>query len=65
MAADQLSKYSPDGTKFGQAAADKISFHNATPVVQQATAAAGTDAATTQALANAIRLALTNYGLIA
>ena len=65
MAADQLSKYNPDGTLLGQAAADKIGFHGTTPVVQQATAAAGTDAATTQTLANALRTAALAYGLIA
>ncbi len=53
----------PDGTTFGQSG-EKISFFGATSVVQQASAAAGTDATTTQALANAIRTALLNYGLI-
>lgn len=65
MAVEQLSKYPVDGTSFGQAAADKISFHGATPVVQQASAAAGTDAATVQTLANTLRTACLAYGLIA
>lgn len=54
----------PDGTSFGQSG-EKISFYGATPVTQQATAAAGTDATTTQALANALKTALDNYGLTA
>lgn len=49
----------------GLAASDKISFFGATRVSQQASAAAGTDAATTQTLANAIRTALLNLGFIA
>ena len=61
---DYVGKKNPDGTSFGQAS-DKISFYGATPVAVQATAAAGTDAATTQALANALRTAMLNYGLIA
>ena len=65
MAADQLSLGNPDGTKLGQSASDKLGFYGATPVVQQASAAAGTDAATTQALANALRTALLNLGAIA
>jgi hypothetical protein len=61
---DYLDKGNPDGTILGQAATSKVGFYAATPVVRQATAAAGTDAATTQALANALRTALLNYGLI-
>lgn len=34
----QLTEYNPDGTNLGQAAADKIGFYGATPVVQRATA---------------------------
>jgi len=64
MAADQLTKYNPDGTKFGQDASDKINLYGVlTPIVQQTAEAAGTDAATTQTLANAIRTALINIGL--
>lgn len=65
MAVDELSKKNPDGTRLGQAASDKISFYGAAVVAQQASAAAGTDAATTQTLANALRTALLNLGLIA
>lgn len=35
MAADQLSKNSPDGTLLGQSSTDKISFYGGTPVVQR------------------------------
>lgn len=38
MAADQLSKNSPDGTSLGQSATDKISFYGVTPVAQRAAA---------------------------
>lgn len=50
----------------GLSATDKIGFYGTkTLVAQQASAAAGTDAATTQALANALRTALLNLNLIA
>jgi hypothetical protein len=49
----------------GLSATDTIGFYGATPVAQQASAAAGTDATTTQALANALRTALLNLGFIA
>ena len=54
-----------DGTNTGQSASDKISFFGTTPVVQQASTAAATDLTTTEALANALRTALLNLGLIA
>ena len=60
----QLSR-GADGTKVGQSASDVVGFFGATPVVQQASTAAGTDTTTTQALANALRTALLNLGLIA
>lgn len=65
MAVEQLSKGNDDGTCLGQSASDKISFYNATPVVQTALTAAGTDAATTQTLANALRTMAINLGLMA
>ena len=65
MAVLNLSRGNDDGLSIGQSASDKLSFYAATPVVQQATAAAGTDAATTQTLANALRTAMLAYGLIA
>ena len=63
--AERLDYGSPDGCQIGGAATDKIGLYGTTPVVQQTTAAAGTDAATTQALANALKLALDNLGLTA
>jgi hypothetical protein len=76
----QLSDGRPDGTLIGSAAADKVGFFGAIPVVQQAGAVAvATTAATstspfgfTEAQANAIiaginalDTALTNLGLTA
>lgn len=43
--------------------ASKIAFHGTAPIAKPALPAAATDAATTQALANAIRTLLINYGL--
>ena len=65
MAVEQLSKGNDDGTCLGQSASDKISMYGVTPVVQAAITAAGTDAATTQALANALRTMAINLGLMA
>jgi hypothetical protein len=65
MAVDQLSKANPDGTVMGQSITDKIAFYGVAVVAQPATAAAGTDAATTQTLANALRTAMRNLGLMA
>lgn len=42
MAADQLSKGSPDGTLWGQSATDKIAAYGGTPVVQRASAVQAT-----------------------
>lgn len=41
-----------------------VGFFGATPVGVQTVTAAGSDAATTQALANSIRTALINLGLV-
>jgi hypothetical protein len=41
-----------------------VGFFGTTPVVQPTVAAAGSDAATTQALANSIRTILIAYGLV-
>lgn len=38
MSVDQLGKYNDDGTSFGKDASEKIAFHGATPIVQQADA---------------------------
>lgn len=42
----------------------KVGFFGTAPVVEQTIAAAATDAATTQALANSIRTILLAYGLV-
>lgn len=54
------------GYKIGTATSQKVGFFAATPVVQQASAnqAAATDATTVITLANALRTALVNLGLI-
>ena len=49
----------------GGAATATVGFYGATPVVQQATVAVGTDAATTLTCANACRTALRNLGIMA
>ncbi len=61
----QLSDANPGGSGLGQSATDKISFYGITPVVQATIAAAGTDAATTQTLANDLRTKLIALGLVA
>ncbi|KKL60503.1 hypothetical protein LCGC14_2204660 [marine sediment metagenome] len=48
----------------GLKAADPIGFYGVTPVVQASIAAAGTDAATTQTLANDLRTKLIALGLV-
>ena len=62
--AKQLSDANPGGSGLGQSATDKISFYGITPVVQAAIAAAGTDAGTTQTLANDLRTKLIALGLV-
>lgn len=42
MAADELSKKSPDGTSLGQSASDKIAFYGTTAISQRAAAAQAT-----------------------
>jgi hypothetical protein len=63
--AERVDYGSPDGVLITGAATDKVGFYGTTPVVQGATAAAGTDAATTQTLANALKVALDNLGIVA
>jgi hypothetical protein len=53
----------PDGTIICRTTTEKVAFFGATPVVQQVTAATATDATTAYALANALKLAMTNLGL--
>lgn len=64
MSIQILGDGNPDGTSM-VGSGEKIHFFGGTAVAVQATAAAGTDAATTQTLANALRTAMLNYGLIA
>ena len=59
----QLSDGNSSGTAHGQSATDLISFYGATPIAQQTFAANGTDAATTQALANDLKAKLKLLGL--
>jgi len=54
-----------DGQTLGFSPATPISFYGATPVARQSVPVAATDAATTQALANSLRTALINLGLVA
>lgn len=61
----QLSDLNPSGTALGQSATDTISFYGKTPIAQQTLAANGTDAATTQALANDLKAKLKALGLCA
>lgn len=49
----------------GGAATTLVGFYGATPVAQQATVAAATDAATVIVTANACRTALRNLGIMA
>ena len=59
-----LSDGAPGGTVIGASTSDKINLYGAlTPIAQQTATAAGTDATTTQALANGIRTALINIGM--
>ncbi len=68
MAVDHLTKLSPDGTLFGQSAADKIGFYGlTTPIVRPAITAVGTTTATTalnETKINRLYTALRNLGLV-
>ena len=55
---------SGEGVVVGLDADMTVGFYGATGVAQQSVAAAGSDAATTQALANSIRTALINLGIV-
>lgn len=56
---------SPDGITVGVNATTPVSFYGAAPIVRPAVAVAATDAGTTQTLANSLRTALINLGLVA
>jgi hypothetical protein len=68
MAADQLSKLSPDGTLLGQSSADKIGFYGlATPIARPNLTAPNTATFTTtmaELHIARIRTVLKNLGLI-
>ncbi len=64
MAVQYVGDGAPDGTVLGLSATEKIGFYGKTPIVQASIAAAGTDATTTQALANDLRTKLINLGLV-
>jgi hypothetical protein len=61
---EYLGNGNPDGSSFGSSATEKISFYGVTPVAQATLAANGTDAATTQALANDLKAKLISLGLV-
>jgi hypothetical protein len=65
MGVEQIGSQNDDGLNLGVSASDKIAFHGADPIVQESLVADGTDAATTQTLANAIKASLVLYGLLA
>ena len=66
MAARQLSDGNDTGTVLGQSATDKLGFFGlATPIVQPATIADATDAATAITKVNAVIAALEALGLVA
>jgi hypothetical protein len=68
MASIKVSDNCPDGCLIGNAAASKVGFYGATPVVQQTAAtafAAGDSTNTMGAAINAINTALKNLGLAA
>ncbi len=66
MAVEQLSKGAPDGTNFGQAAADKIGFYGLTTPIVKATITLGAGTTTTLLKADvlAIATALHNLGIL-
>lgn len=62
MTVQYIGNDNPDGISLGQDSSSLISLYGATPIAKQTATAAGTDATTTQALANGIRTALINLG---
>lgn len=65
MAGEVIGKGLADGATFGASASEKISFHGATPVVQQSHIASVTTATNDSAAINSILLVLEAYGLTA
>ncbi len=62
---EYIGSNKPDGACFGLSATEKIAFYGAAPIVQGTSTATGTDAATTQALANSMKVYLEAAGLMA
>jgi hypothetical protein len=62
----QPGEKNPDGIQLATASTDLLGFYGVTPVVQPTASsqAIATDAASVIVLANALRLALVNLGLI-
>lgn len=65
MSARQIHDGNSDGLSIGRDANDKVGFFGATPVVQEATIADATDAATAITQCNAVIAALVALGLVA
>jgi hypothetical protein len=63
MSARSIITDTTTGLTIGTGATQKLGFYGATPVVRRTLAAAATDAATTQSLANSLRTALIDLGL--
>lgn len=67
MAADQLSKLNPDGTKLGQSATDKIGFWGKTgriPITSMASISVAETTANVKSRLNKILNGLKNIGII-
>ena len=64
-AGEVIGNGNPDGSTFGASITEKISFFGVTPVVQQATIADATDAATAITQLNAVIAVLDAFGLTA
>jgi hypothetical protein len=64
-AGEVIGNGNPSGSTFGLSITEKVSFHGVDPVVQQATIADATDAATAITKLNAVIAVLDAYGLTA
>jgi hypothetical protein len=62
---EYIGNGNPDGSSFGSAVTEKISFFGVTPVVQQAHIPDATDAATAITKVNAVIALLETFGLTA
>lgn len=64
MSVSYVGNNDADGISLGLSATAKVSLYGVTPVVQATIAAAGTDAGTTQTLANSLRTTLIALGAV-